>query len=365
MTATLQAKAPVGSMFISPIANPFVGSDPEVFVMNGTKVLPAWEFLPDKGNPLKTWYAHDADTHLTPYFTHQYWDGFQAELALGWAPTCLMFLMCYVQQGLRTIRDEAVKVAPNAKLSLKSVVRVPLSTLRTAMDPHVSLGCAPSLNAYGLKGIEAGNPRQLRYRFAGGHMHFGCTELIKHKNITHVVKMLDAIVGLWSVGAAKSFDHPIRRRYYGMAGEFRRPEHGLEYRVLSNFWLSHPVVFHATWEIARRAVMLALSEYANLWVAPEEMVVEAIQNGDAKIARKLLELNKPIFTWLMASRGWTMGMIDKLFNVGIDGLESIIKDPEDIENNWLLNPGQPTMSCRQEAHSLYTWQGFAATTTKV
>ena len=33
-----------------------------------------------------------------------------------------------------------------------------------------------------------------------------------------------------------------RRKLYGMAGEYRLPAHGIEYRTLSNFWLRSPVL---------------------------------------------------------------------------------------------------------------------------
>lgn len=356
----LIAKEPVGRMFSNAVDAVKQGLDPEIFVTSNGKLVPAYEFLPDKHSPVIVRGSHYATYQVfgvNDYSTYAYWDGFQAEFRTGAAFKCLMFMTLYTQQGLKSILDAAKAKFPNAKLSLNSVMRVPLKTREEAFDPFVTLGCDPSMNAYDLSGIEVKNPRKLPYRFAGGHMHFG--EDYMQKNHVKVVKALDKILGLWSVGAAQSFDNPIRRKYYGLPGEYRTPQHGLEYRVLSNFWLSSPIILHAAWEIGRRAVYLAQTEYDELWVAPEEMVIEAIANGDVKIAHQLLKLNKPIFMWMMKGRGWSESTIAKLFDIGLNGIESVIDDPEAIEKNWLFGE---TIDARLEREPRYTFQAYAERT---
>lgn len=354
----LTAKSPVGAEFLAGIGNPQIGTDPETFAMVGAKLLPAFEFLPHKREPIKVsegWGEISA-----------YWDGFQAEFRMDRGYNCAMEMCAATQTGLKTIYNAAIAKDSSAKLSLKSVVRIPKAIMEATFDPYVELGCEPSLNAYDLRGSLIPNPRKLRYRFAGGHMHFGIANRItKAQKPIQAVKMLDKILGLWSVGAAQSFDNPIRRRYYGIAGEHRLPAHGVEYRVLSNFWLSHPVIYQAVWEIGRKAVAFAYSEHNELWVAPEEMVIEAIQNSDVKLAAKLLKLNKPIFLWLFGMKGWDALTVEKLFQVGLDGIESIIKNPEAITDNWLITGKEITkVNPYGEWDERWTWQGFARGTGK-
>lgn len=325
------------------------GADPEIFVFAEDKLLPAFEFLPSKDAP------------AVGMETQSYWDGFQAEFRLlhpGYF--CLMFHTRRIHDGLRTILRAARMKASSANLVLDSVVEVPPSMLAEAIDPHVELGCMPSENAYGLRGALVEDPRKLKYRFAGGHMHFGQSAKYDYAKS---VKTLDKILGVWSVGAAQSFDVPTRRKYYGMAGEYRMPKYapikhepwyGLEYRVLSNFYLCSPLIHHLTWEIARRVVSLAQSEFADVWIAPEEEVIECIQNCDVKIARDILKRNEPMFKWLFGIRGWSVKTVQRGFDVGLNGIESEIKDPTDIEKNWFLSGSYDAYANNNPTH---TWYG--------
>lgn len=301
------------------------GSDPEMFVFAGPKLLPAFEFLP-----------HKEKAAVGMESVQAYWDGFQAEFRMHSSGYCLDGLCADLQCGLMKILFAARKHNPSAKLSIKNVVRISKETLANADDPFVELGCLPSQNLYGLVGGRVENPRELRYRFAGGHMHFGSENAIAHEQS---VKMLDAILGVWSVGAAQSFDSPIRRQYYGLAGEYRTPRYcynffGLEYRVLSNFWMCHPALMMITYEIGRLAMKLATTEYADQWLAPKEEVIEAIQTQNVKLAAKILMRNKPVFRWLLSARNWKLHQVLRAFDLGINGLESEIKDPENIAGNW-------------------------------
>lgn len=340
----------VGSS-LAPYAKEFmVGIDPEMFVFDGPKLMPAFEFLPSKEQP----YVRRSD--VSSVQPAAYWDGFQAEFRLqNCAPMCLMVLSVQARKGLKLIIESALKTNKNAKLSLQNVVRIPSERLKTDPDPFVELGCEPSFNIYGLKGKKVSNPRQLRYRFAGGHMHFGTTSKYDFKE---VIPILDAILGVWSVGAAQSFDNPIRRKYYGLVGEYRKPVYkgregidtpdvyipaipkgnGLEYRVLSNFYYASPAIFHLTWEIGRQAIRLAHDnpKFFKAWSSTKDETIECIQNSDIKMAQAILKRNEPMFKWLFGQRGWDSSIVQRGFNVGLNGIESEIKDPTEIEKNWGL-----------------------------
>jgi hypothetical protein len=52
-----------------------------------------------------------------------------------------------------------------------------------------------------------------------------------------------------------------RRQIYGRAGEYRLPDHGLEYRTLSNFWLRAYPLFSLVMGLSRLAVSVVYSSY--------------------------------------------------------------------------------------------------------
>lgn len=264
-----------------------LGADPEMFIRAGVKLIPAFEFLPPKESG-----------------SLMYWDGFQAEWKYNFEGNhCSNNLVKYTRESLMELNRRAKMFNPKAKLALESVVRVPQITLQKAHPMHVALGCEPSFNIYKLKGTPVEDTRKLLYRFAGGHMHFGgWTQKPKYEAI---VKTLDMILGVWSVGATQHMDDPIRRQYYGLPGEFRTPvypdgSYGVEYRVLSNFWLESPAVMQLTWDIGKLCVRLAGTRHVKLWAGNEQATIETIRNCDYEQARKILKRNEPMFRWLLS-----------------------------------------------------------------
>jgi hypothetical protein len=106
----------------------------------------------------------------------------------------------------------------------------------------MEIGCEPDYCVY----TRSKNPRPdtegLTLRSCGGHVHVSYT--IDDKPLQDVldrepmVKAMDFTLGLPSVLLDKDTN---RKKLYGRAGSFRPKEYGevggLEYRVLSNFWL--------------------------------------------------------------------------------------------------------------------------------
>lgn len=318
-----------------------LGTDPEMFVETSEGVLPAFQFLPPKKAALTV-----GDIEQSKMF----WDGFQAEWAFT-APGyhCLAWMVDGTQAALGELRTRAQAVNPTAKLSPRSVVQVPDAFLQKAPFQHVELGCKPSLNLYGMSGEHVHDPRALPWRMAGGHIHLGC--LIA---VDEVVRCLDAILGVWAVGVAASLDNPVRRRYYGLAGEHRRPPHGLEYRTLSNFWLCHPAVMHLTFDLARVLVGFGQAGYRHMWQASDREVVETINATDVKSARIILERNRALFEHLVTGiykdnpddPGDGHEGEDAYF-LGMGGIEGAFKEPTDIAGNWLLDGGWQEHSCAE------------------
>lgn len=289
-----------------------LGSDPEIFLEKGDgTLLPAFAFLPSKYEPLKT--PEEGQNF--------YWDGFQAEFNI--VPSVeINECLKSVRFGLKALLKAAQAVDPAARLSTKTVVETPLEMLRELPPEFVEFGCMPSYNAYSIAG-ESLDGINCPHRFAGGHIHFGIVKNDKAMDaIPQIVRALDAILGVTCVSLFENFDNPIRRRYYGLAGEHRLPPHGLEYRPLSDAWLFNPKVASMVLDLARKIVVWTVNG-KNTWQATEEEVIECMLRSDVGLARKILKRNAHLFQ--------AIGL-----KTSIDLMAPVEKsvDMTDIAENW-------------------------------
>lgn len=297
------------------------GTDPEIFVEDKAgNVIPAFNFLKSKKED-----------------NHTYWDGFQTEFFVH-ASVCLDEVTKSIYNGLKRVMRLAKQYNTDAKLSLKTVMEIPYEMLQAAKDEHVSLGCAPSFNIYGMKGEQVADPRQLTSRSTGGHLHFG-TGGLDNESLNRVIKAMDAIIGVSCVALFQKFDNPTRRRLYGLAGEYRLPPHGIEYRTLSNAWLMHPFITQIVFDISRKAVIVGMNDYLKHWKGTEEETIRCINTCDVKLAQEIMLRNKEMLMQIYqaAYKNYKKEQYEALFKIFFDGAHTVIANPEDIENNWDLN----------------------------
>ena len=289
----------------------FLGSDPEIFVHKSTgSLFPAFEFMGSKISPNKTKDGNNA-----------YWDGFQAEYNITAQPYiagCLNSL----RSGLSAVIDQARKHDPGAYLSSKPVVKVDLNYLKTLPEEFTEFGCMPSYNAYKIRG-NTRDGRHVPHRFAGGHIHFGIGLTHSRDTVEEIVKALDSILAVACVSLFENIDDPVRRQYYGLPGEFRVPEHGLEYRPLSNAWLFHPQLAAIILDLARKVLFLGMSGKRSLWkVESEAFVTETIILSDVEKARNILKKNIEILEDLNGSINF------------LEPVENSFETIHNIEANW-------------------------------
>lgn len=313
--------------------NFLIGSDPEIFITDKDNVLiPAFNFLPNKTDATNKKHKR-MSTMGVEYFNSIYWDGFQAEfdtLATG----CLSFHVDSVQAALENLYKLAKKHNPDAKLSVQSTFDIDPKIIEASKDEHVAFGCMPSFNIYGLKGMELSG-REVMYRSAGGHIHFGCGKKTEEE-IKRIVKALDAILGVACVSLFQGFDNPKRRSMYGLPGEYRTPPHGLEYRVLSNAWLSHPLIMHLVFDLSRKAFMFGQKGLLKYWKATEEETIKCIMNCDVKLSHEILKRNKELLLKIFHAAFRDSSYSDVAYKLFIDGMGSVVKDPHNIIGNWSL-----------------------------
>lgn len=108
------------------------------------------------------------------------------------------------------------------------------------------LGCNPDFNAYSMTTNNPPNA-ELDFRTASGHIHIGWASDKDVNDMAHfadccmMAKELDALLGLPSLILDPSNK---RRELYGKPGAFRPKPYGMEYRVLSNFWVGSNKAMH-------------------------------------------------------------------------------------------------------------------------
>lgn len=133
-----------------------------------------------------------------------------------------------------------IKLADGYKLSLQAHAEFDAEELhfKNAKD----YGCSPDYDAYTL--VQNDLPSKVlaksNSRTAGGHIHIGgnSNDAVCHPFLKPMfVFMMDLFVGIPSVLIDNSTDSFRRRQFFGAAGNHRDKPYGIEYRVLSPFWL--------------------------------------------------------------------------------------------------------------------------------
>lgn len=299
------------------------GWDPEIFVVDkADKLIPAFEFLPDKLHPKSIICGQSA----------AYWDGFQAEFTTV-PKQCHERATSELERGLRVVLHAARQKNPDAKFTLKNVFQLDQAFLNSTPSEYVELGCKPSMNAYGTDPFLIDNPYNLPYRMAGGHIHLGMAALGEREAAKHA-RYLDFIVGIPSVGMFAEIDDPMRRQFYGRAGEFRLPKHGIEYRTLSNAWLGHSAISNLIADMARYAVGSIENVDIKDFGTSHEEIRRIIDSSDVKAARLLFDKTKEVWAAIFRKAyNLTTKSLEKIVN---EGVEALIPTYRNIDRNWGL-----------------------------
>lgn len=311
-----------------------IGADPEVFIEDKEgKLIYAFDFLPNKDKALRS--ATSSDNGNMPVYN----DGFAAEYNTPAGKTCLAWVIDSVHLCLKKIHQEAKKHNPGARISAKTWFDIELETLDALPPERVQLGCVPSFNAYALSGLML-EGREIPGRSTGGHIHFGVNYNGKERQDEEYIKMvksLDMIVGVACVSLLENFDNPMRRQFYGLPGEFRKPPHGLEYRTLSNGYYCHPAMVNLVMDFARKVCAYGVKGMRQYWQSTEKETIDCILECNAKKAREIMTRNKTTLIGLLkASYSDDTLAGETGYKVFFNGLEYGVKDPYDVAGNWSL-----------------------------
>ena len=300
--------------------------DPELFLQDGKgNIVPGFSVLPLKKDPGRASYG----------VYHE--DGFQAEFSPN-PEHCHHNVLNYASRTMGEMLTCARNKAkdPTITLSPLNFVEIPQAMLDAATDEQAALGCDPSLNVYGTAPFIVENPRMFPYRAAGGHIHLGSPKIAKtlHDMAEPIIKSMDVFAGVASVALFEGIEDPRRRQFYGRAGEFRKQPHGLEYRTLSNAWLTSPAVAHVVFNLARGAFRFGMYAAAEIDKFDSSRIRHIIDTYDVLEARKFITENEAAFTYVMnhdSGYQWAPNAL-RLMHLGV---KNVVKGWNKWEKRWI------------------------------
>lgn len=256
------------------IASFLVGADPEVFVEQGGVFKSAFGLIKgDKANPTP---VKNGAVQV---------DGMALEFNINPASSEDEFV-----HNIGSVLSQLTAMVPEYRVVATPVAHFGEEYIKQQPVEATELGCNPDFNAYTAEENPRPNGDQ-PFRTGAGHVHIGWTNGANVRDPNHftmciyAIKQLDVFLGIPSV----VYDgNTQRREMYGKAGAFRPKPYGVEYRVLSNAWLTSPTlqawVYRAT-----QAAMRALEAGQNLYEEiGDERINAIINNSDKEAAWEII-----------------------------------------------------------------------------
>lgn len=201
------------------------GADPEVFMKKGNTFISAYGMIEgDKENPFPV--ENGAvqvdgmalEFNINPVDSEEEWLG-----------------------NIESVMNQLKAMVPEFEVVATPVAPFGFDYINSQPDKAIELGCDPDFNAWEDGKVNEAPDFKLPFRTGAGHIHVGFCEDEDINSPSHMsacisfVKQLDFYLGLPSLFFDKDEQ---RREMYGKAGCFRPKSYGVEYRVLSNAWLS-------------------------------------------------------------------------------------------------------------------------------
>lgn len=177
-------------------------------------------------------------------------DGMAAEFNIDPAATSEEFVL-----NLTTVMKTMEGMLPFG-LVATPVAEFGAEYMSTRDEKETELGCDPDFNSWTGE-VNTPPDAAKTFRTGAGHVHIGWTDGANIADERHVqacnsvVKQLDFYLGLPSI----FFDDDVKRReLYGKAGACRYKPYGVEYRVLSNKWLSDTALMEWVFRAATKGI---------------------------------------------------------------------------------------------------------------
>lgn len=190
---------------------------------------------------------------------------------------------------LRNLYLQSKKILANHKLG--AVASHNFSAADCEHQEAKRFGCDPERDVYsGGSNVFPPNGGDV-FRSAGGHIHIGGINEFSLADKMPLIVLMDIFVGIPSVILDNDPTSVARKRLYGKAGRFRNTDYGVEYRVLSNFWLSDPKLTEVIYDLSMFAVKNFLDgkTFDIIQSVNLEDVRTAINEGNIELASKIFD----------------------------------------------------------------------------
>lgn len=250
-----------------------IGADPELFLINSKtgEVVSSIGIIPgEKGNAYRSddmpeGYGLEIDNILAEF-------NIPPVMSKESFVDAITYMKNYIKKFIKAKN-------PNLDILCKASMMVNEDQLQS---PEAKLfGCSVDYNAY----TEEPNPKpqgeRTNLRSAGFHIHIGYDDCNVDTSLL-LIKYLDMYLGVPSV---LKDDDTKRRSLYGKAGCFRLTPYGLEYRVLSSYFLSTKITLAWVWNGISKAIKAYHKGYP---LADPELVQKAINESDKELAEMLM-----------------------------------------------------------------------------
>lgn len=326
-----------------------IGADPEFAVWHPERgYLPAHAVgVPDRHHKLEFtqkdlwgfgWNLND------PRSGKIFRDGFGLELNT-YPFTCIGNLLENIKKILARTRDALNLSAHGMQLRAPASIEVDLaSALAEAPKDVVEVGCSPSFNIYkgwGEKQFGMWNPTDNPVRMFAGHLHFSPAQyeglnFTKREDVERSVRALDYYVGIPLTYIFADEPETFRRRvFYGQAGEYRLPPHGLEWRTPGAEIWRHQAITALAMALSRyalthsRAIMdEAVTRFGKEF---DGLVQRAINTGDG-----LEDMLKPIYecSWSSPEKEVFVRLRTNREELGLGVEKGVLESPQEAHIAW-------------------------------
>lgn len=221
-------------------------------------------------------------------------DNVAVEVATDPASTLEQFIA-----NIQNTLSEAVKVLPKNT----EIVALPSACFDEDQleDPEAQkFGCDPDYNAWTMYENEKPCATDATFRSCGAHIHVGSNGEDENKFLLEIegkilmIKVMDCLHGVISTVLDSGKEAIDRRQLYGKPGAHRiKWEYGVEYRVLSNYWLKSPVTVMLMYSLTQDALRLIREDKATelIGMMGENEVQNTIMSGNVESAMKMIEVH--------------------------------------------------------------------------
>lgn len=197
-----------------------VGCDPEVFVKQNGMFKSAWNLI--KGSKESPFPVDRGAVQV---------DGMALEFNINPASSEDEFLI-----NINTVFHTLRGMVPEHEIATVPVAHFDEEYFRSQPEEALELGCDPDYDGW-TRAVNEKPSTDKAMRTASGHVHIGWGEKLEghFEMAADIAKQCDFYLGLPSLVYDSNTE---RRELYGNPGAFRVKPYGMEYRTLSNAWLT-------------------------------------------------------------------------------------------------------------------------------